>query len=292
MSIRRLEEVGEELGRWATSGLTRIPTGYPLYDSRTNGGIAPGEVFLFLARTSVGKTWWALNVIANQDKTTPMVFFSLEMHARYILQRLAGIVSNTPTIDIERSLSATGEAPGVKEAEERYPMLAIEDEPGLSVRAMSLALEEYADNFGQRARLAVVDYMELVKSPGMSQVESVDKLGWALKDFARKEDIALVVLHQVKRGDGNQGHMPLSMTDARFGGEMSADYVAGAFRPCLNPGLGQDMRVAMEDDFRLQFLKTRSSGGIYPDGVRHYFDTQTGSLVPMPSDLPSGQLEF
>lgn len=280
------------MGRWATSGLTRIPTGYPLYDSRTNGGIAPGEVFLFLARTSVGKTWWALNVIANQDKTTPMVFFSLEMHARYILQRLAGIVSNTPTIDIERSLSATGEASGVKEAEERYPMLAIEDEPGLSVRAMSLALEEYADNFGQRARLAVVDYMELVKSPGMSQVESVDKLGWALKDFARKEDIALVVLHQVKRGDGNQGHMPLSMTDARFGGEMSADYVAGAFRPCLNPGLGQDMRVAMEDDFRLQFLKTRSSGGIYPDGVRHYFDTQTGSLVPMPSDLPSGQLEF
>jgi hypothetical protein len=52
------------------------------------------------------------------------------------------------------------------------------------------------------------------------------------------------------------------------------------------------MMAAMEDDFRLQFLKTRSSGGIYPDGVRHHFDAQTGSIVPMPSDLPSGQLEF
>lgn len=270
--------------------MTRIPTGFPLFDSRTNGGIAPGEVFLFLARTSVGKTWWALNMIANQDKTTPMIFFSLEMHARYILQRLAGITSNTPTIDIERSLSETGKAVGVAMAEERYPLLAIEDEPGLSVRSMGLALEEYADTFGQSARLAVVDYMELVKSPGMTQVESVDKLGWALKDFARREDIALVVLHQVKRGDNNQGHRPLSMTDARFGGEMSADYVAGAFRPCLNPNLDQGMREAMDNDFRLQFLKTRSSGGIYPDGVRHHFDTQTGAIVPMPSDLPSTQL--
>ena len=91
------------MSRWATSGLTRVPTGYPLFDSSTNGGIAPGEVVLFLARTSVGKTWWALNMIANQDETTPMIFFSLEMHARYILQRLAGIASNPPTIDIERS---------------------------------------------------------------------------------------------------------------------------------------------------------------------------------------------
>ena len=103
---------------------------------------------------------------------------------------------------------------------------------------MGEALEEYAATFGQPARLAVVDYMELVRAPGMSQMESVDKLGWSLKDFARKEDIALVLLHQVKRGDNNQGHQPLTMTDARFGGEMSADYVAGAFRPCLNPSLG------------------------------------------------------
>ena len=280
------------MSRWATSGLTRVPTGYPLFDSRTNGGIAPGAVFLFLARTSVGKTWWALNMIANQDAATPMIFFSLEMHARYILQRLAGIASNTPTIDIERSLSATGEAAGVGIAERRYPMLAIEDEPGLSVRAMREALEEYAATFGQPARLAVVDYMELVRSPGMTQVENVDKLGWSLKDFARKEDFAVVVVHPVKRGDSNQGHQPLTMTDARFGGELSADYVAGAFRPCLNPSLSPDLRDAMDDDFRLQFLQTRASGGIYPDGVRHHFDTQTGSIVPMPSDLPAEQLEF
>ena len=292
MPVRRLEEVGEELSRWATSGLTRVPTGFPLFDDRTNGGIAPGEVFLFLARTSVGKTWFALNVIANQERTTPMVFFSLEMHGRYILQRLAGIASNTPTIDIEQSLSTTGEAEGVQIAQERYPLLAIEDEPGMSVRAMSDALEEYAGQFGQPPRLAVVDYMELVRSPGMTQVENVDKLGWALKDFARKEDIALVVLHQVKRGDGNQGHQPLTMTDARFGGEMSADYVGGAFRPCLNPALSVDMRESMESDFRLQFLKTRSSGGVYPDGVRHYFDIETGSIVPWFDQIPDGQMEF
>ena len=130
-------------------------------------------------------------------------------------------------------------------------MLAIEDEPGLSVRAMREALEDYAATFGQPARLAVVDYMELVRSPGMTQVENVDKLGWSLKDFARKEDIALVVLHQVKRGDNHQGHQPLTMPDARFGGEMSADYVAGAFRPCLNPHRSPDMRGAMDNDFRL-----------------------------------------
>lgn len=288
MALRPLPEVGVDLTQWATSDIPRVPTGFGIYDSRTQGGIAPGEVLIFLARTGVGKTWFAINAV-NHNPTVPAIFFSLEMHARYILQRLSSVHMDVSTTMVETALKTTGKAHAVRQTIEDFSLLHIEDQPGLSIQDMLATCEEYERNVGERPRLVIVDYIELLRGYGMSQMETVDSLTWGVKDFAREADVAVIALHQVKRGEThkmkgmrrghqNEGHLPLTMTDARFGGEMAADYMGGMYRPGLDPDRPQHERDQMANDLRLQFLKTRTGGGLHAGGMQHHWDERTGKI--------------
>jgi replicative DNA helicase len=291
--LRGLPALREELTHWATSDIPRVPLGYEFFDRRTSGGIAPGEVAIMLARTSVGKTWFAINAVANNPEV-PVMFFSLEMHGRYILQRLAAVYGDVGTEHIEATLRRRGNANVIDRTVEEFPLLQLADEPGLGLGDMSDELAEYEKTIGMRPVFVVIDYVELVRTFGMSQQENVDRVTWQLKNFAREEDVAVLALHQVKRGESkrgvqNQGHMPLTMTDARFGGEMAADYMLGMYRPAMDPNMEPMVRELREPEVRLQFLKTRSGGGIHPDGVYHHWDLRTGRISEV--DWPQTAME-
>ncbi len=283
--LRDLDEVKEELYRWATSDIVRVPTGYRFFDDRTMGGMAPGQIMICLARTGVGKTWWLVNVAVN-NPTVPTVLFSLEMHGRYILERVASAHTDTPTRAIETAMRDHGQSAAVEMTSGDLSMLMIEDEPDLGLGDMGEILDDYAERHGNRPRLVLIDYLEIIRNYGTNQMESVQGMARALKNFAREHDVALIVLHQVKRGEQNAGHKPLDLTDGKFGGEESADYVMGMYKPSLNPNISQDIRERMDGDIRLQFLKTRTGGGIHPDGVQHHWNADTGRIQQPILNLP------
>ena len=276
--LRDLPEVRDELYQWATSDVVRVPMGYRFFDDRTQGGMAPGQAMILLARTGVGKTWWLINVAVN-NPNVPTVFFSLEMDARYILGRVASTNTGQATNRIENTMRDIGTSPAVDSTCDDLPLLYIEDTPDIGLADMSQVLDDYRDRTGSPARLVLVDYLELVRNWGTTQMENVQSMARAMKVFAREHDVALVVLHQVKRGDSNAGHRPLDLTDGKFGGEESADYVLGLYKPSLNPAISQELRERLDSDIRLQFLKTRTGGGIHPDGVRHHWNPDTGRIA-------------
>ncbi len=284
--LRDLDEVRTELARWATADIVRVPTGFRFFDDRTQGGMAPGQLMFALARTGVGKTW-LLTAIACNNPKVPTVFFSLEMHGRYILERLASVYTDTPTKSIEATLRAKGKSHAIDQTVAGLPLLMIEDEPDLGLEDMSEVLEDYAKKYGQPCRLVLLDYLELVRSFGATQMAVVQELARGLKNFAREHDVAVICLHQVKRGEGNNGHKPLDMTDGKFGSEESADYVLGMYKPNLNPTLSQELRESLDNDIRLQFLKTRTGGGIHPDGVQHHWNGETGRISQLDWKQPS-----
>jgi len=275
--LRVLPEVKDELYKWATSDIVRVPIGYSFFDDRTHGGMAPGQVMIMLARTGVGKTWFLTNVAVN-NPNVPTVLFSLEMDGRYILERLASNYTGTSTTTIESTMREHGRCDAIEMTSDSFPLLVIDDEPDLGLGDMSETLNQYASRFGARPRLVLIDYLELVKTWGDNQMDSVQGMARALKVFARENDVAVIVLHQVKRGDANAGHRPLDLTDGKFGGEESADYVLGMYKPSLDPNISQKMRDYMQNDIRMQFLKTRTGGGIAPDGVEHYWNPSTGKI--------------
>ena len=276
--LRDLEEVKGELYQWATSDIVRVPLGYRFFDDRTQGGMAPGQVMILLARTGVGKTWFLVNVAVNSP-TVPTVFFSLEMHGRYVLGRVASTHTGTATRAIETGMRDHGTSSAIELATAELPLLYIEDEPDLGLADMVEVLNEYEERVGARPRLILIDYLELIRNWGNSQIENVQSMARALKNFARETDTAVIVLHQVKRGEQNAGHKPLDLTDGKFGGEESADYGLGMYKPSLNPGVSQQVREEMDRDIRLQFLKTRTGGGIHPDGVEHRWHPETGRIA-------------
>jgi len=275
--LRGLKEVSKELSQWAVSDHVRIPTGFSFFDDRTNGGIAPGQLMFCLARTGVGKTWLLVNIACNVPHV-PTILFSLEMHGRYIMERLASVHTNTSTKQIETDLRAGKRSNALDTTVRDYPMLMIEDDPDLTVGDFERVIEDYNDRFGQPPRLILIDYLELIRAFTDSQMAKVQELDRALKVFSREFDVAVVVLHQVKRGDANAGHKPLDLTDGKFGSEESADFVLGMYRPSMNPLIDQDYRDRLENDIRLQFLKTRTGGGIHPEGKQHYWNGDTGKI--------------
>src|SRR5690606_8369842 len=286
--LRPLHDVGEELIEWASGDVRRVPTGFSLFDDRMSGGVAQGEVMLFLARTGVGKTWFALNVIdANPD--TPAIFMSYEMHARLLLQRLAAVHTGVRTSQIEEEIARDGYSPALQKTIDAFPKLRFVDDATTGLGDLANMIDEYEAETGERPAFLAIDFLELIPSFGMTKTEGVWEISRAVKQLARQSNIGILLLHQVNRGEGrkqskggetikNEGHRALSMTDASYGGEQLADYIVGMYRPGLDPEMPEYERKSRERDVRLQFLKTRTDGGIHPMGVQHDWEPRNGRI--------------
>jgi replicative DNA helicase len=190
---RSLQSVATDYRRWATTS-RRIPIGYSFFDDRTLGGAAAGELVIWTARSSVGKTTLALNVV-NNNRTVPTVFFSLEMHGRYLIPRLSAMNTNTPTWQIETELRAGNSHPAVDRTVSEFPHLAIVDNGGMTSKRMGDALREVEDGIGRKVELVVVDYLELLRgSPALSDISGVEKIAWSMKDFSKDHDLVVLLV--------------------------------------------------------------------------------------------------
>jgi KaiC/GvpD/RAD55 family RecA-like ATPase len=270
--LRPVSLVVQDYKVWATSKIARIPFGSPWLESVTHGGVAPGEVALLQARSSVGKTTIALNMV-RANSGTPTVFFSLEMGARMLMARLAAMTSGLPIAEIEQQVRKTGNHPALQATIAAYPNLLIVDKPNLSLKEMTKCVEAATEYLQTKVQFVAIDYMELIGgNPGLNAVEQVDKTSRKVKDFARYHDVALLLLHQVGRGDNNVGSDPLTLGSGRYGGETAADYVVGAYRPCLKAGISAPDYQRLKNQIFFQLLKSRA-GATAPVGELHRFDT-------------------
>src|SRR6202012_820060 len=85
-TIQRIEDL-----RHKQDEITGVPSGFPSLDKVTYGW-QNTDLIILAARPAVGKTAFALNLIRwaalNPSKPTPVAFFSLEMSAGQIVQRI------------------------------------------------------------------------------------------------------------------------------------------------------------------------------------------------------------
>lgn len=286
MFFKSFSSVLKEYAVWATSDHPRVGTGFQFFDTRTNGGVASGEVLLLQARSSVGKTTIANNILVN-NKHLPSAFMSLEMHGRYIANRIAAISQGTSTKQIEYELKTKQYSSALQRTAEEFPKLAIFDKPAMSLKNMGEAINEAENEFQEHIQLVVIDFLELIGGvPSLSAVEKIDQLARKVKDFAREFDTAVLLLTQVGRGEGGAGHEPLSLTAARYGGETSADYVLGAYRPCLRPGITQAEYELEKWQIYFQFLKSRGGSDLHPGGALHMFNPESMRITEWQHNQP------
>lgn len=276
--IRSVSDGFQDYREWATDPTPRIGPGLPFFDKPTRGGIAKAECCMVLAYSSVGKTSVALNwIVANPH--IPTMFFSIEMSWRLVTARLAAIDTGTPTWELEELLKHGAPVPQLQHTANKYQLLYGEDASEMSVKDMKSIVIDAGRKLGKPIRLIIIDYLELIGGAGMlGKSEAVDRAAVKVRALAKDTDSSVILLHQVAKGDGSEGHLPLSLDSGKYGGHQPMDYVIGAYAPRLNRKLMPAEKKLIEEELYLQLLKNRS-GVAHSDGVKHRLDRNTGLLT-------------
>jgi replicative DNA helicase len=223
-----------------------IPTGLKSMDAALVGGWQRQQYIILAGRPSMGKTTAALSMMLRTAKAGHgVLFLSLEMPAKHVVARaLADIAyAGDRRIAYNEIIGRKVDARHVSylhdasQAYRQLPLL-IEDRQGLSVAEIGARVRAVKDQMardGAKLGLVVIDHLGFVKPPDRyrgSRVNEVTEISAAIKQIAKEQDLAVMLLCQLNRGtEGRENKRP-TLSDLRDSGslEQDADVVLFTYR--------------------------------------------------------------
>ncbi len=204
---------------------TGIPSGFQALDNMTSGFQA-SEMIVIGARPSMGKTALALSMIQHIaiHKKIPTGFFSLEMSATQIGQRLFSQESRIPGSKIRSGFLKLDDFKRLQEAAGRCydAPLYVADTPNmrmLDLRALARKMRRQ-----HQVEIIFIDYIGLITSENygsnIPRHEQVSEVSRSLKSLARELKIPVVALSQVTRD--SEGKEP-TLANLRDSGSIEQD---------------------------------------------------------------------
>lgn len=285
--LRGFKTIGEqltELRHMAANPKQRVKTGMKSLDLLILGP-ASGEVFTFVARSHVGKSMIATNIMLN-NPTSGIVFFSLEMPAHQVLERLYAHMTDTSGRDVVRMMMENRLPSNVEWLATEYQRHVVVDRSGMTLGDMAVYLDNYEGWYGQRPDAVIIDYLEEVggakaSGEGWQRTEATAS---ALKAWSKDEKMAVFSLHQANASVTEQWEPPVARS-ARGGGYVESDVVVGMWRPGWDPDLGPIEQAAMADDLYMNVIKNRVTGRMTrPDHPLKFRLSDSGKLVDLRFD--------
>ncbi len=188
------------------SAITGVATGFRDLDNITSG-LQPGELIIVAARPSMGKTAFTLNLASHVATrlALPTMFFSLEMGAEQLVQRLIGSEARIDISNLRRGFIQRHEWSKLAEASGRLSEAPfyIDETPSITVSEM--------------------------RNKCRRQVGEISK---GLKTIARELNIPVIALSQLNRGVESRTDKRPMMSDLRESGaiEQDADVIAFLYR--------------------------------------------------------------
>lgn len=194
-------------------------------------GLKPGELHILAARTGVGKTAFALNLIKNMciDNKHKAIFFSLEMGKREIIRRVLSICSSSASWRMSSGVLSDEMHEKIKESVERLNGIILSLKDSGHSDMVGLRKECIRTKHKLGLDIIFIDYLQLMKSNTKKSFESrhveVADITRGLKLLAIELNIPIVALSQLSR-NVKDDERP-SLCDLRESGsiEMDADSV-------------------------------------------------------------------
>lgn len=217
------------------SDLTGLDTGFIDLNKKL-GGFHKSDLILIAARPGMGKTAFALNLVANaaiRSKANVAVF-SLEMSKEQLVQRLLSSQSNVALDSISKGKIADDEWKKLTDAMTILSSsgIFIDDTPGIKVseirsKCRKLKMEKGLD-------MIMIDYLQLMEADGRAdnRQQEVSKISRSLKILAKEMNCPVVALSQLSRNtESGKDHTP-KLSDLRDSGaiEQDADIVMFIYR--------------------------------------------------------------
>jgi len=222
-AVMEIEELLRNPGK-----LRGLSTGYRKLDNLSSG-LQGGEMFVIAARPSMGKTSFAMNIIehAAVDNNLPVAFFSLEMSASVLVQRL---IASRARVNMGKLKSGLLNREQMRAVTTTCGLLQkanlfIDETPGLDImefRAKARRLKKQHD-----IKLIAIDYLQLMTSGSKRakdnrQIE-IAEISANIKGVAKELNLPIIVLAQLNRAvEQRKGGRPM-LSDLRESGSIEQD---------------------------------------------------------------------
>lgn len=200
-------------------------------------GFRPGEFIVVGARPGMGKTAVMLEIarVAAVRDNTPVLFYSLEMSTKQIMQRLIAAEAYVPLARIRNRELDERDWQKIQAATDRLmdaPLFLPVDSFAATPRHIRAELKSMRRK-GTPAGLLVVDYLQLMNLPGMDNRQAeVSEVSRALKLTALEYDLPVIAGSQLNRNAESRTDKRPNLSDLRESGavEQDADAVILLYR--------------------------------------------------------------
>lgn len=227
--------------RTKTEDISGVPSGFSNLD-RVTYGWQPTDLIILAARPAVGKTAFALNLARNAAlnpvKPVGVGFFSLEMSASQLVQRILSAESEIPLEKISRGKLEEYEyqqlhTKGIKRLE--TAPLYIDDTAALNIFEFRAKARRLVNK--HQVGIIIIDYLQLMSGSnerGGNREQEISSISRNLKALAKELSVPIIALSQLSRAveTRKESKMP-QLSDLRESGaiEQDADMVMFIYRP-------------------------------------------------------------
>ncbi|MBX9786951.1 MAG: replicative DNA helicase [Alphaproteobacteria bacterium] len=234
--------VSAEVAYKRDSHVVGVTTGFKKVDECL-GGFHPSDLIIVAGRPSMGKTALTTNFAFNAARTAlekneggAVAFFSLEMSAEQLANRILGQESGLSSDLIRRGDIGKSDFPKLVEVSNRLNSLPfyIDDTPGLSVPALRTRARRLKRQGG--LGMIIIDYLQLLSSPGKRAAENrvleLSEITRNLKALAKELHVPVIACSQLSRSVEQRDDKRPQLADLRESGsiEQDADVVMFVYR--------------------------------------------------------------
>lgn len=265
--VERLGEIVtasyQKIAAAASAGKTMLgmPCGFTRYD-RLMSGLHDGDLTILAARPSIGKSSLAFNMavnVAEVNRGAEVIFFSLEMPKEQLGMKAACTEARVDMAKLRTAMLTPTDWARLNEAAEFIDKLPVwvDDSAALTIaelRAKCRKVANEAEQRGNRLRLVIVDYLQLMKAVGArSREEEVASISRGLKIVAKDLGLPVIALSQLNRAVENRANKRPQMSDLRESGaiEQDADNIVFLHRQDFyKPGVDRNIAELIVDKQR------------------------------------------
>lgn len=263
-TINRIDEL-----RTKTEDISGVPSGFSSLD-RITYGWQPTDLIILAARPSVGKTAFALNLARNAamhpTKPVPVGFFSLEMSASQLVQRILSAESEILMEKIARGKLEEHEYQQLHKRGiarlERAPIY-IDDTAALNIFEFRAKARRLVNK--HKVGLILIDYLQLMSgsndNKNGNREQEISTISRNLKALAKELNIPIIALSQLSRAveTRKESKMP-QLSDLRESGaiEQDADMVMFIYRPEYYENFSNEHGESTRGETHIKIAKHRN----------------------------------
>lgn len=223
--------------------IIHYPTGFKQLDITLHGGPSPGEVFIWLAPTGVGKSVLLCNnARAGVMNDKNVLFVTFELSTLKSAMRIVGSMTKSKLDDMVPSSSKFAETQAtvlgrLTEIHETHKkdIVIYELPPGeCSVNHIYAIIDSLKKTRGWKPDIVIVDYLELMVGRNASRGDddyAIQKnVSTEIRGLAKNENVVVYTATQTNRAgmttaNDDGSHINLDKSAESYGKNMPADYV-------------------------------------------------------------------